>query len=215
MPEINTDLLDYAELHSSDEDKLLKELSRETHLKALYPRMLSGHLQGKFLEIISRMIRPKNILEIGTFTGYSAICMAKGLDKGGKLTTIEINDEIIHLAEKYIHKAGLEGSVNIIVGDALQIIPGLENLYDLIFIDGEKKDYVEYYEVVIDKVRNGGYVIADNVLWDGKVIKGSDNADKETRGIINFNNHIKNDRRVENVILPIRDGLNLIRKKSS
>lgn len=199
--------------HSSPEDEVLAELNRTTHLKVLYPRMLSGQIQGKLLEMISRMIRPKRILEIGMYTGYSAICLARGLAPDGKLITTEINDEIIPIAEKYIGKAGLTDRIDIKTGDALEIIPKLDGPFDLVFIDAEKKDYISYYNLIIDKVCQGGFILADNVLWDGKVLQNRDTADKETMGIMDFNKKIVSDNRVETIILPVRDGLSLIRKK--
>jgi predicted O-methyltransferase YrrM len=205
-------LSEYIEQNSSAEDEVLAGLNRETHLKAIYPRMLSGNIQGKFLEFISRMICPAYILEIGTYTGYSAICLARGLAKGGKLITIEINDELATFQEKYFKKAGVDHCIQRETGDALKLIPALQQQFDLVFIDAEKKDYIKYYELVIGKVRAGGFVLADNVLWDGKVLKTNEYTDKETKGIIEFNRHIQRDRRVENVIVSIRDGISLIRK---
>jgi caffeoyl-CoA O-methyltransferase len=212
MQSINTDLLNYALHFSSPEDEVLAELNRETHLKALYPNMLSGPLQGKLLELISKMLHPKFILEIGTYTGYSAICLAKGLADNGKLITIERNDELVDLPKKYIAKAGLSDKVEIITGNALEIIPTLNQTFDLVFLDADKKDYVELYHRTFEKVSIGGYIIADNVLWYGKVVTKAHQSDKETLGIQNFNDLIKNDPRVENIILPIRDGISLIRK---
>jgi len=209
---MNKELLSYALNYSSPEDKVLAELNRETHLKVLYPNMLSGHLQGKLLELISKMIRPKFILEIGTFTGYSAICLAKGLTEEGKLITIERNDELLEIPKRYFQKAGLDEKIEIITGDALEIIPKLKQTFDLVFLDADKKNYVELYELIIDKVTSGGYIIADNVLWYGKVLTKASPSDKETIAIQNFNNLVKNDPHVENIILPIRDGINLIRK---
>lgn len=202
----------YIEEHSSPEDAVLAELNRETHLKVIYPRMLSGSIQGKFLEFISRMLQPQFILEIGTYTGYSAICLAKGLRPEGKLITLEINDELLSFQNKFIEKAGLRHCIEQKTGDALDIIPKLEQAFDLVFIDAEKKDYINYYDLVMEKLRPGGYILADNVLWDGKVLSTNDNKDKETQGIIAFNKHITSDKRVENAILSIRDGISLIRK---
>ncbi len=203
----------YIENHTTAEDPILSELSRETHLKALYPQMLSGHLQGRFLEFISRMLQPEHILEIGTFTGYSAICLAKGLKKSGKLITIEKNDELSGFPVKYFKKAGISEQVELIIGDALDILPTLEPTFDLVFIDAEKKDYSNYYDLVFEKVKPGGYILADNVLWYGRVVENPDTFDKETQGIVAFNKLIAEDSRVENMILPLRDGIMLIRKK--
>jgi caffeoyl-CoA O-methyltransferase len=202
----------YIEKHTTPEDDTLMELVRETHVKVLYPQMLSGHLQGKFLEFISRMLHPEYILEIGTFTCYSAICLAKGLHNKGKLITIEKNDELTFFPVKYFKKAGISDKVELIIGDALDIIPTLKYEFDLVFIDAEKKDYIKYYNQVIAKVKPGGYILADNALWYGRVIEDPKNFDKETQGIVEFNQLINEDSRVENIILPIRDGIMLIRK---
>lgn len=213
MYKLENALTDYAARYSLPEDPVLAELSRETHLKVLNPRMISGHLQGVVLEFISKMARPDFILEIGTFTGYSAICLAKGLVKGGKLITIEQNDELRKYSEKYFTKAGVRDKVEMITGDALSIIPQLSRSFDLVFIDADKTQYSDYYDLIIDKVVPGGYILADNVLWNGKVIENVISDDYDTIGIMAFNDKICNDNRVENVILPIRDGINLIRKK--
>ncbi len=203
----------YVEKYSTPEDTILASINRETHLNVLNPRMLSGPLQGKLLEMISRMVHPRYILEIGTFTGYSSICLAKGLAENGKLITIEKNEEIIKYPLKYIKQAGFENKIEIRTGDALDIIPGLGVNFDLVFIDGDKSEYCEYYKLVIDKVEQGGYIIADNVLWNGKVFDDREKTDEDTRSIHGFNEMVSTDPRVENVILPIRDGISLIRKK--
>ncbi len=199
--------------HSDPEDPLLAELNRETNLKVLRPRMLSGHLQGKILEMISKMIRPQKILEIGTYTGYSAICLAKGLQKNGILHTIEINDELEHFIRKYLQKARLESQIYLHIGNALEIIPKLNQNFDLIFIDGDKRQYSAYYHAIFDYVKPGGFILADNVLWSGKVIELESPDDEYTKGIFTFNKLITKDNRVEKIILPLRDGLTLIRKK--
>ncbi|MEA2107748.1 MAG: O-methyltransferase [Bacteroidota bacterium] len=199
--------------HSDPEDPLLAELNRETNLKVLRPRMLSGHLQGKILEMMSKMIRPQKILEIGTYTGYSAICLAKGLQKNGVLHTIEINDELEHYIRKYLQKAGLENIVKLHIGNALEIIPNLVETFDLVFIDGDKRQYSDYYHTLFDYVKPGGFILADNVLWSGKVIELESPDDEYTKGIFAFNELIAKDTRVEKVIIPLRDGLTLIRKK--
>lgn len=208
----NFNLEKYILEHTDQEDTVLQELERETFLKVLRPRMLSGHLQGKMLELFSQMIQPKRILEIGTYTGYSAICLAKGLQKGGMLHTIEINDELESMAQKYFEKAGLKHQITQHIGDAITIIPSLNESFDLVFVDGDKREYSTYFDLVIDKVRDGGILIADNILWDGKVVEEVDPNDEQTQGILTFNEKIKNDPRVSQVILPIRDGLMLIRK---
>ena len=209
---ISKKLENYTLLHTSEEDPLIKELYRETNLKVLYPRMLSGHLQGKLLVLFSYMINPTFILEIGTYTGYSAICLAKGLKPGGKLITIEINPELVDFAQNYFDRSGLSSSIEQKTGKALDIIPHLTEEWDLVFIDADKENYLNYYKMVIDQVRTGGFIIADNVLWDGKVLDSRVKPDKETRGITEFNDFIQRDSRVENVLLPVRDGLMILRK---
>ena len=199
--------------HIEPEDAILKELDRETHLNVVGARMISGHLQGQVLTMLSKMIHPKFILEIGTFTGYSAICLAKGLQENGKLITIEIDDELESFAKKYFEKAGIRHSIEQRIGAALEIIPTLTHTFDLVFIDAHKPEYPAYYKAVFDKVKNGGYIIADNTLWSGKVLEKPAEDDLQTRGIIEFNSMIKNDERVEKVILPLRDGITVIRKK--
>ena len=198
--------------HISPEDDILSELSRETHLKIYHPRQLSGHLQGKVLEMISIMIKPDFILELGSYTGYSAICLAKGLSPDGKIYTIEINDELEDIFNKYVEKSGFQDKVIQIKGDAIDVIPTLEIEFDLVFIDANKRFYKDYYDAVFDKVKSGGYIIADNVLWDGKIVKEIKPNDHFTKGILEFNDYIKNDSRVEKVLLPLRDGMMIIRK---
>lgn len=197
--------------HSSGEDPLLAELSRHTYLKEVHPRMLSGHILGSFLTMFSKMLSPQQILEIGTYTGYSAICLARGLKKGGRLMTIEVNDELRKTAELFFEKAGLLSKIKLINGDALDAIPTLKGPFDLVFIDAHKDDYINYYNLIIDKVPSGGYILADNVLWGGKVMdkKGYD---ATTRNIHLFNQIITEDSRVENLLLPIRDGIMVIKK---
>ena len=209
----NLELEKYIVNHIDEEDKLLQEITRETHIKTMHPRMLSGHIQGKVLEMISYMISPSNILEIGTFTGYSAICLAKGLAKKGKLTTIEVNDELEKFTQNFFNKSANANKIDLLIGDALQIIPKLEIEFDLIFIDGEKSSYVKYYEACLPKLKTGGFILADNTLWSGKVLEEKiKNNDYFTKGIIEFNNLIKEDKRVDKVILPIRDGITVLRK---
>ncbi len=201
----------YLTEHSTPEDPLLEDLYRQTHIRFVNPNMSTGHFQGKFLEFISWMIKPDFILEIGTFTGYSAICLAKGLKPGGKLITIEINDELTDFTESFFHKAGMEKKIVQMTGKAQEIIPQLDHKFDLVFIDGDKREYCEYYSLVIDKVSPAGFIIADNVLWGDKIFENS-TKDPQTRGILEFNEMIRCDNRIEKIILPIRDGL-LIAKK--
>ena len=209
------DLERYIDQHITPEDPLLTALDRETHMRVIQPRMISGHLQGKLLEILVRMLAPKRILEIGTFTGYSAICMAKGLDKGGELHTIEIDDELEDIAAKYFREAEVQMDGRIVqhIGSALDIAPTLGK-FDLIFIDGDKREYPQYYRMVMETaVHSGSYILADNILWYGKVTEPTPANDRFTEGIKEFNRMFVEDDRVENVILPLRDGLNLIRVK--
>ena len=216
---INEELYSYAEAHSTPETPLLARLNRETHLSQAYPRMLSGHLQGTFLKMISHMIRPMRILEIGTFTGYSAINLATGLStspslmgESGVLHTIEVNPEQEAMIRSFISDAGLEKQIILHIGNALEIIPQLNETWDMVFIDADKPNYLNYYQMVFPHVREGGYIIADNVLWDGKVLYDPEKMDKDTRGISQFNEFVQNDNRVENMVLPLRDGLMIIRK---
>ena len=202
----------YAEKHTSPESSVLQELNRETHARILMPRMLSGHLQGRVLSMISHMIKPKLILEIGTYTGYSAICLAEGLLPDGHLHTIDINDELQPLVKSYITKAGLENKITAHYGNALNLIPTLPGPFDLVFIDADKINYSNYYKLVFEKIHSGGYIIADNVLWSGKILEEKNKVDKDTRALIDFNEMISNDERVEKVLLPIRDGLMVVRK---
>jgi predicted O-methyltransferase YrrM len=178
----------------------------------MYPRMLSGEVQGKFLEMISYMIRPQKILEIGTFTGYSAICLAKGLAEKGKLQTIEADPEIADFASGYFSKSGYADKIVQHIGNALEIVPKLGDIFDLVFIDADKENYLNYYKMVLPKLRKGGFILADNALWDGKVTKKSYYSEKETLGIREFNDHVQSDERVENVLVSIRDGIMMIRK---
>ncbi len=203
----------YAVEHTSPENEVLDALNRETYLKVLQPRMLSGHLQGRVLSMLSHMISPKNILEIGTYTGYSALCFAEGLQAGGHIDTIDINEELAPMVEKYREKANLQDQISLHIGNALDVIPQLDKTYDLVFIDADKENYLNYFNAVIDKVRTGGYIIADNVLWSGKVLDASQIAnDKDTSAIVEYNKSIHEDARVENVLFPIRDGLLIARK---
>ena len=209
---INNKIEDYIEKNSSKEPQILKDLNKETYLKVLNPRMLSGHLQGRFLSIISKLIKPKKILEIGTYTGYSAICMAEGLIDNGIIHTIDINEELVSIQKKYFKKTRTTNSIIQHVGDAKEIIGKIDETFDLVFLDADKENYIEYYNLCIDKVRSGGLIIADNVLWTGKVIDPESYDDELTQYLIDFNKIIAKDNRVENIILPLRDGLNIIIK---
>jgi len=211
MSKIDNDFEQYLSLHTSPEDEVLAELVRFTNLTTYNPRMLSGRQQGLFLQMICQMLKPKNVLEIGTFTGYSAICIARGVMPYGKLDTIEVNDELEEVILKFLALANVRQFVNLHIGSALEIIPNLDKIYDLVFIDGDKREYPNYYEKVFPKVKVGGYIIADNVLWNGKVVDPDSN-DVHTNAILTFNRLVQNDTRVNNVLLPMRDGLMLIQK---
>lgn len=209
----NKKLEEYVTNHTSEESEVLYELNRKTNLNVLRPRMLSGHVQGRFLSMVSQMIQPKNILEIGTYTGYSALCLAEGLQKNGKLITIDKNEELEEMVRDYISKANMDDKIQLIIGDATQIIPTLTKSFDLVFIDADKTNYLVYYDLLIDQLPTGAFLLADNILWSGKVIEPVKKNDKDTAAILTFNKKIHEDPRVENVLLPIRDGLLLIRKK--
>ena len=213
MNQISEDLEKYIIEHTDKEDDLLYELYRETHKKVLHPRMLSGHLQGKLLEMITRMVNPQKVLEIGTYTGYSAICIAKGLDNSATLHTIEINDELQQFIEHYLERSGFRNKINLHIGDALNIIGQLQDDYDLVFIDGDKREYPEYFTACKKKLKPGGFIVADNVLWGGKVTEANNHSDPQTEGIKKFNNMVSADPAFEKLILPLRDGIMLIRKK--
>ena len=203
-------LLDYCIAHTTLEPSILYDLERETYLKTLAPQMSSGHLQGQFLRFLSKMKRPETILEIGTFTGYSAICMASGLPEGGILHTIEVNEELEHIIMKYVEKAALTEKIKLHIGDAKKIIPQLNLDYDMVFLDAGKNDYAFYYDLVFDQVNPGGLIIADNVLWSGKVMEKKQRKDASLLDA--FNKKIHADNRVENILLPIRDGLIIAQK---
>ena len=205
----------YIETFSSPEDALLKELERETYLRVLNPRMISGHIQGKLMEMIVRMVRPQRVLEIGTFTGYSALCMAAGLPEGGMIDTCEVDDELEMMILSFFERSAHGEKIRLHIGSALDIAPSLGECYDLVFIDGDKREYTAYYEMLFDNglVKSGSWILADNILWYGKVVEPVAKGDKQTQAIIDFNAHVIADPRVENVILPIRDGINLIRVK--
>jgi caffeoyl-CoA O-methyltransferase len=211
MEFIKEELLHYCEDHTQKESELLQQLNRETHLKIGSPRMLSGHLQGRVLSFLSTLLGPVCILEIGTYTGYSALCLAEGLRDNGKLITIDPNEETTHFAKQFIDRSPLKSKIELLTGQAQAIIPGLTHRFDLVFIDADKKNYGLYYDLVIDKVNPGGLIIADNVLWSGKVLNEA--KDEDTKAIQEFNRKINNDERVSNLLLPVRDGLMLMRKK--
>lgn len=213
MLDIDPSLEDYILEHISPEGDILEELTRQTNLKTVHPQMNSGHLQGKFLEIISKLVRPGRILEIGTFTGYSAISLAKGLNDDGKLYSIDISDELYDMAWEYIKRSGMQDKIVLLTGNALEVMKEIDEFFDLVFIDGEKREYPDYYDIVIDMLKPGGIILADNVLWGGKVVDPESNLDPSTAGILAFNKKVRNDRRVENIILPVRDGISVIRKK--
>lgn len=209
---IDDNILNYSISKSEKESKLLNDLYRETYLKVLNPRMISGHYQGRILSLISKIISPKKILEIGTYTGYSAICLCEGMDKDGILHTIDNNKELVKIQNKYFKKANLKDKIVQHSGDAKNIIPSIDEEFDIVFIDADKESYPEYYDLIINKVRSGGIIIADNILWSGKILEKVEKDDQATKSIIEFNNKIIEDDRVKNIILPIRDGLNIVRK---
>ncbi len=212
MQFLSPELDNYVKQHTSPELPILQALSRETHLRVLMPRMLSGHLQGAWLQMISQMIQPKYVLEIGTFTGYSAICLCQGLAPNGMLHTIDINEELEDIQQRHFEQAQLSNQIHRHIGNALNIIPQLPTEpIDLVFIDADKQNYSNYYDLVFDRVRKGGIIIADNVLWSGKVVEP--NPDPNTLALMHFNQKIQTDKRVENLLLPIRDGLMMVRKK--
>ena len=203
----------YSEVHTSAESEWLCNLNRETHQKILKPRMLSGHMQGRILSMFSQMIKPERILEIGTYTGYSALCLAEGLTENGKLHTIDINEELQDFVQKHIDASPYKNKIQQHIGDALAIIPTLNEQFDIVFIDADKENYLTYFNLVFDKVKSGGYIIADNVLWSGKVVEPVKANDTDTQKLLEFNAYIQQHKGVENVLLPIRDGLMICRKK--
>lgn len=203
----------YIRDHSTPEDKVLEDLYRQTNLYVVNPNMASGHMQGKMLEMMSYMIHPSRILEIGTYTGYSAICLSRGLKSDGQLHTIEVNDELHEMSSRYFALAGVADKVTLHTGRAQDVMPSLKYTFDLVFIDGDKREYCEYYNLVFDKVRKGGFIIADNVLWGGKIEDEDAMKDPQTKGVITFNEMIRRDHRVEKIVLPLRDGIMIIRKK--
>lgn len=213
MEFISKDLSDYCENNTSPESELLVKLNRETHLKVVSPRMLSGHLQGRFLSFISKLQQPKLIIEIGTYTGYSALCLAEGLHEDGKLISIDVNEETSAFARTFIEKTEYANQIELVLADAKNYIPTIKEPIDLVFIDADKKNYLNYYHLVIEKLNQGGLIIADNVLWSGKITLPEKEMDKETLALHQFNQFVQKDPRVENILLPIRDGLMMVRKK--
>ncbi len=206
------EIMNYAEQHSTDEPELLAQLRRETWLKVLNPRMLSGHLQGRLLAMISKLHKPKTILEIGTYTGYATLCLAEGLASNGILYTIDQNEELVDIQTKYFHKSSFGTQIFPFLGNALNIIPTLNITFDLIFIDADKENYSRYFDLVIDKLNFGGIILTDNVLWDGKVLEKAEDKDSDTLSISRYNQKIINDKRVETVLIPFRDGISISRK---
>ena len=213
MQFIPEELDEYVVKHSQDEPELLQQLNRETHQKILQPRMLCGHFQGRILSMISKLVNPKNILEIGTYTGYSALCLAEGIKADGELHTIDIDEELYEFQRKYFDKSEFGHQIYQHLGNALEIIPKLDITFDLVFIDADKENYSNYFNCVIDKLNAGGIILSDNVLWSGKVIEALQPNDTSTKALIEYNTLLKNDNRVETVMLPIRDGLTISRKK--
>lgn len=213
MEFIDEALDNYCCEHSSPEDALLAKLNRETHVKILQPRMLSGHFQGRVLSMLSKMIRPERILEIGTYTGYSALCLAEGLTETGKIITLDVNAQLEDFVRTFISESEYASKIDYRIQDAMQHIPELDELFDIVFIDADKQNYINYYHLVFDKVKPGGYIFSDNVLWSGKVVQTEGKIDKDTQLLQEFNDMIQNDDRVENVLLPIRDGIMIARKK--
>jgi len=199
--------------HSQQEPELLQELNKETWQKVLNPRMLSGAFQGRVLSMISKLIHPKNILEIGTYTGYSALCLAEGLQKTGTLFTIDKNEELEDFSKKYFEKSAYKKNIKQLVGNALEIIPTIDEKFDLVFIDADKSNYINYFQLIIDKMNSGGVILSDNVLWSGKVIEKLKENDLDTRALIVYNKLLNSDKRIETVLLPIRDGLTISRVK--
>ncbi|MDH8702109.1 caffeoyl-CoA O-methyltransferase [Dysgonomonadaceae bacterium PH5-43] len=205
---------DYILNHIDEEGELLSKLNRDAHVNLLRPRMLSGHLQGRILKMLVRMQRPKRILEIGTYTGYATLCLAEGLPNDGEVHTIEINDELEDFILKQFNQSPLKSKIHLHIGDAMEIIPALPHTFDMVFIDADKRLYSDYYDLIFDKVNDGGIILADNTLWDGKVLDEPHQNDKQTIEILKFNEKIKQDERIEKVILPLRDGLTIIHKKT-
>ena len=210
--EITQEIEEYCEAHSTPEPELLYRLNRETNLKVMNPRMLSGHIQGMFLASLVRMLRPKAVLEIGTYTGYATICLAEGLPDNGIIDTIEVDVELEDMIRKYFSQYSKKEKINLHIGDAVEVIPTLDKTYDIVFMDADKEEYIRYYELVLPKIRKGGYILADNVLWSGKVLQEVKGGDKDTPAIRQFNDYVLQDERVRNFLLPLRDGIMVIEK---
>ena len=210
---LSDDLEEYANQHTDNEPLLLQELTRRTHLSVLQPRMLSGHLQGRFLSLLSKLVRPQTILEIGTYTGYATLCLAEGLAPQGTLHTIDIKEELIDLQTEFFNRSGYGNQIVQHLGKAADIIPTLHTTFDLVFIDADKQNYALYFDLVIDKMNSGGIILSDNVLWSGKVVQEVKTSDKHTQALMAYNKKIKDDPRVETVLLPIRDGITVCRVK--
>jgi len=208
---ISKEIREYSEQHTSPASALLNQIDRETNVHVLNPRMLSGHMQGRILSTFSQMIRPKRILEIGTYTGYSALCMAEGLASDGLLITIDVNEELEERVRAYFSKSSFDQQIDYRIGDAVSLIPTIQDTFDLVFIDADKINYQNYFDLVIGKMNKGGFIIADNVLWSGKVTEPVKSGDLETKILIEFNQKVQDDPRVENVLFPLRDGLMVIR----
>lgn len=213
MEFLEKNLAEYCENHTSPESELLSKLNRDTHIKVVSSRMLSGHLQGRVLSFISKLQKPTFIVEVGTYTGYSALCLAEGLSENGKLLSIDVNEETSYYAQSFINQSVYKNKIKLVVADAKAVIPDISEPIDLVFIDADKKNYLSYYHLLIEKLTTGGLIIADNVLWSGKITMPVSDMDRETLALHEFNNFIQNDERVENMLLPIRDGLMVIRKK--
>ncbi|MFQ3215314.1 MAG: caffeoyl-CoA O-methyltransferase [Marivirga sp.] len=214
MEFLDSDLENYVERHTEVESVLLQQINRSTQLEVLKPRMISGHLQGRVLSMLSHMIQPKNILEIGTYTGYSALSMAEGMQEDGILYTVDINEELADRVKTSFSHSAFAKNIKFIQGNALEVVPTLSETWDLVFIDADKENYLNYYNLCFDQLRKGGYIIIDNVLWSGKVLdKNRKKLDKDTKAIMDFNSYVHADERVQNVLFPIRDGLMILRKK--
>lgn len=211
---ISTELEEYIEQHSQAEPDLLKQLTKETYQKILLPRMLSGHFQGRVLSMLSKLVRPVNILEIGTYTGYSALCLLEGMQQNGQLHTIDIKEELVDFQRKYFDKSGFGNQIQQHLGEAIDIIPTIDLKFDLVFIDADKENYINYFHQIIPKMNVGGIILSDNVLWSGKVLEPLQNNDLSTKILLEYNHLLNNDPRVETVLLPIRDGLTVSRKIS-
>ena len=212
MDFLDPEIQGYAEAHTQPESDLLHRINRETHLEVLKPRMLSGHLQGRLLSMFSHMMQPRMVVEVGTYTGYSALCLAEGLAPDGQLITIDVNEELDERVRAYVQDAGLADRISFRLGNALDILPEIEGPLDMVFIDADKVNYGRYFDLVIDKVRPGGLILADNVLWSGKVVQPVKDNDEATKALLAFNDMVQDDPRVENILLPVRDGIMMARK---